>query len=196
MSPVHLRTRNSKLETSYTGAQILISLLERQDIEIIPGMPGGGNLPMYDALYDSPVRHVLARHEQGAGFMAQGTGDRQPGPVFRDVRPRGDQSHNSHCRCPSGFDTSCRHHGSGTESAHRHRRVSGGRHLRSDFANHQAKLSGVRFDDRATGKAAKFCPDAQINHIDNDAGKLGRSGYLTCVWRRMCGRFWTCWMIG
>ncbi len=39
MLPVHLRTRNSKLETSYTGAQILISLLERQDIEIIPGMP-------------------------------------------------------------------------------------------------------------------------------------------------------------
>ncbi len=60
MLPVHLRTRNSKLETSYTGAQILISLLERQDIEIIPGIPGGENLPMYDALYDSPVRHVLA----------------------------------------------------------------------------------------------------------------------------------------
>ena len=72
MLPIHLRTRNSKLETSYTGAQLLISLLERQGIEIIPGMPGGGNLPMYDALYDSSIRHVLARHEQGAGFMAQG----------------------------------------------------------------------------------------------------------------------------
>ena len=72
MLPNHLGTRNSKLGTSYTGAQILINLLERQGIEIIPGMPGGANLPMYDALYDSSIRHVLARHEQGAGFMAQG----------------------------------------------------------------------------------------------------------------------------
>ena len=72
MLPNHLGTRNSKLGSSYTGAQILINLLERQGIEIIPGMPGGANLPMYDALYDSSIRHVLARHEQGAGFMAQG----------------------------------------------------------------------------------------------------------------------------
>jgi acetolactate synthase-1/2/3 large subunit len=72
MLPNHLGTRNSKLGTSHTGAQILINLLERQGIEIIPGMPGGANLPMYDALYDSSIRHVLARHEQGAGFMAQG----------------------------------------------------------------------------------------------------------------------------
>lgn len=72
MLPNHLGTQNSKLGSSYTGAQILINLLERQGIEIIPGMPGGANLPMYDALYDSSIRHVLARHEQGAGFMAQG----------------------------------------------------------------------------------------------------------------------------
>lgn len=72
MLPNHLGTQNSKLGSSYTGAQILINLLERQGIEIIPGMPGGANLPMYDALYDSSIRHVLVRHEQGAGFMAQG----------------------------------------------------------------------------------------------------------------------------
>jgi glyoxylate carboligase len=89
MLPVHLRTRNSKLETSYTGAQILISLLERQGIEIIPGIPGGGDLPMYDALYDSPVRHVLARHGQGAGFMAQGTArvTGNPAPCFGTSGP-------------------------------------------------------------------------------------------------------------
>lgn len=56
-----------------TGAEILIRLLERQGIQTIPGIPGGANLPLYDALSRSPViRHVLARHEQGAGFMAQG----------------------------------------------------------------------------------------------------------------------------
>jgi acetolactate synthase-1/2/3 large subunit len=56
-----------------TGAQIIIKLLERQGITWLPGIPGGSNLPLYDALSQSRIlRHVLARHEQGAGFMAQG----------------------------------------------------------------------------------------------------------------------------
>ncbi|MGA1198378.1 MAG: thiamine pyrophosphate-binding protein, partial [Candidatus Latescibacterota bacterium] len=54
-----------------TGAEIIIKLLERQGITHIAGMPGGANLPMYDTLYHSAIKHVLARHEQGAGFMAQ-----------------------------------------------------------------------------------------------------------------------------
>ncbi len=56
-----------------TGAEILIRLLERQGIRVIAGIPGGANLPIYDALSRSRIiRHVLARHEQGAGFIAQG----------------------------------------------------------------------------------------------------------------------------
>jgi acetolactate synthase-1/2/3 large subunit len=55
-----------------TGAQILMKLLERQGITCVSGIPGGANLPLYDALHASPIRHVLARHEQGAGFIAQG----------------------------------------------------------------------------------------------------------------------------
>lgn len=56
-----------------TGADLIITLLERQDIETIAGIPGGASLPLYDALARNPcIRHVLARHEQGAGFMAQG----------------------------------------------------------------------------------------------------------------------------
>ncbi|MCP3669708.1 MAG: acetolactate synthase large subunit [Gammaproteobacteria bacterium] len=56
-----------------TGADLTIRLLERQGIETISGIPGGANLPLYDALYGSDkIRHVLARHEQGAGFIAQG----------------------------------------------------------------------------------------------------------------------------
>lgn len=54
------------------GAQIICKLLERQGISLLSGIPGGAILPLYDALYDSPIRHVLARHEQGAGFIAQG----------------------------------------------------------------------------------------------------------------------------
>ena len=57
---------------SLTGAEILIAQLERQGIRILPGIPGGSNLPIYDALRRSNIRHVLARHEQGAGFIAQG----------------------------------------------------------------------------------------------------------------------------
>ena len=56
-----------------TGAQIIVGLLERQGVRIVTGIPGGAILPFYDALsHSSQIRHVLARHEQGAGFMAQG----------------------------------------------------------------------------------------------------------------------------
>ncbi|PKN07745.1 MAG: acetolactate synthase, large subunit, biosynthetic type [Deltaproteobacteria bacterium HGW-Deltaproteobacteria-8] len=55
------------------GAELVVRLLERQGIRRIPGIPGGANLPLYDALGTSRlIRHILARHEQGAGFMAQG----------------------------------------------------------------------------------------------------------------------------
>src|SRR3972149_5511033 len=56
-----------------TGAEIAIRFLERQDIQVIAGIPGGANLPLYDVLSQSTrISHVLARHEQGAGFIAQG----------------------------------------------------------------------------------------------------------------------------
>ncbi len=56
-----------------TGAELLMQLLKRQGVSIIAGIPGGANLPIYDALAQTPeIRHVLARHEQGAGFIAQG----------------------------------------------------------------------------------------------------------------------------
>jgi len=56
-----------------TGAQIITRLLERQGIHTVAGIPGGANLPLYDALSQSRrIRHVLPRHEQGAGFIAQG----------------------------------------------------------------------------------------------------------------------------
>ncbi|MGH8932785.1 MAG: acetolactate synthase large subunit [Egibacteraceae bacterium] len=55
-----------------TGAQSVIKSLERAGVEVIFGHPGGAILPAYDPLIDSPIRHVLARHEQGAGHMAEG----------------------------------------------------------------------------------------------------------------------------
>jgi acetolactate synthase-1/2/3 large subunit len=66
------RKEHSMTET-LNGAQITVRLLERQGIRIVAGIPGGAILPIYDALGQSTaIHHVLARHEQGAGFMAQG----------------------------------------------------------------------------------------------------------------------------
>jgi acetolactate synthase-1/2/3 large subunit len=53
-------------------AEALIKALEFEGVEVVFGHPGGAILPAYDPLYDSPIRHILARHEQGAGHMAEG----------------------------------------------------------------------------------------------------------------------------
>lgn len=56
-----------------TGAELIIRLLEQQGVRLVAGIPGGALLPLYEALGRSTrIRHVLARHEQAAGFMAQG----------------------------------------------------------------------------------------------------------------------------
>jgi acetolactate synthase-1/2/3 large subunit len=60
------------MSETLTGAEALIRALEHEGVEVIFGMPGGAILPAYDPLYDSPIRHVLVRHEQGAGHMASG----------------------------------------------------------------------------------------------------------------------------
>jgi acetolactate synthase-1/2/3 large subunit len=55
-----------------TGAQALIKSLEMEGVEVVFGLPGGCILPAYDPLLDSAIRHILVRHEQGAGHMAEG----------------------------------------------------------------------------------------------------------------------------
>ncbi len=55
-----------------TGAKILIEGLQREGVDIIFGYPGGSVLPIYDELYESPLRHILVRHEQAAAHAADG----------------------------------------------------------------------------------------------------------------------------
>jgi acetolactate synthase-1/2/3 large subunit len=55
-----------------TGAQALIKSLEMEGVEVVFGLPGGCILPAYDPILDSSIRHILVRHEQGAGHMAEG----------------------------------------------------------------------------------------------------------------------------
>ena len=54
------------------GAKALIHALEKEGVDIVFGLPGGANLPIYDALVDANFRHILVRHEQSASHMADG----------------------------------------------------------------------------------------------------------------------------
>ncbi|MUH46754.1 MAG: biosynthetic-type acetolactate synthase large subunit, partial [Actinobacteria bacterium] len=54
------------------GGAALIKALELEGVDVMFGLPGGAILPVYDPIIDSPIRHILVRHEQGAGHMAEG----------------------------------------------------------------------------------------------------------------------------
>ncbi len=55
-----------------TGAQMIMKCLKEEGVEVIFGYPGGKVIPLYDALFDSDIRHILVRHEQGAAHAADG----------------------------------------------------------------------------------------------------------------------------
>jgi len=55
-----------------TGAKALVQSLERVGVDVMFGIPGGAILPAYDPIFDSKIRHILVRHEQGAGHAATG----------------------------------------------------------------------------------------------------------------------------
>jgi acetolactate synthase-1/2/3 large subunit len=54
------------------AAKVILEALKREGVDTIFGFPGGSVIPLYDALYESDLRHILVRHEQGAGHMADG----------------------------------------------------------------------------------------------------------------------------
>lgn len=64
----------AKLESKLSGAQLLIQSLEKAGVEYVFGYPGGAIMPVYDALYDSKLKHILCRHEQGAALAADAYG--------------------------------------------------------------------------------------------------------------------------
>ena len=65
----HIPTANG---TAMTGATSLVKSLEAANVDVMFGIPGGAILPAYDPIYDSTIRHILVRHEQGAGHAATG----------------------------------------------------------------------------------------------------------------------------
>ena len=74
---------------SMIGAKALMKALEKEGVNEIFGLPGGANLPIYDELYKSNIRHILVRHEQSAAHMADGFGrvSRKPGVCFATSGP-------------------------------------------------------------------------------------------------------------
>ena len=66
-----LHTNNTKVKTM-RGADLLVNYLKKEGVELVFGYPGGAIMPVYDALYDGGLKHVLCRHEQGAAFSALG----------------------------------------------------------------------------------------------------------------------------
>jgi acetolactate synthase-1/2/3 large subunit len=65
--------QDKKAKAKVTGAQALVLALEKVGVKVVFGIPGGAVLPAYDPLYDSEqIRHILVRHEQGAGHAATG----------------------------------------------------------------------------------------------------------------------------
>ena len=63
---------SSENGTKMTGATSLVKSLEQAGVDVMFGIPGGAILPAYDPIFDSPIRHILVRHEQGAGHAATG----------------------------------------------------------------------------------------------------------------------------
>ncbi|HKA83733.1 MAG TPA: acetolactate synthase large subunit [Acidimicrobiales bacterium] len=71
-SALHPRHPQEHTAMQLNGGQALIKALEMEGVEVMFGLPGGAILPVYDPIIDSPIRHILVRHEQGAGHMAEG----------------------------------------------------------------------------------------------------------------------------
>ncbi len=125
-----------------TGAQSLVYALEAAGVTDIFGIPGGAILPLYDPLFDSTIRHILVRHEQGAGHAAEGFAAASgrvgvcmatSGPGATNlVTPLADANMDS---VPVVAIT-----GPGAERRDRHRRLPGGGHPRHHDAHHEAQL--------------------------------------------------------
>ena len=130
-----------------TGAESLIRSLEAAGTEHVFGIPGGAILPAYDPMMDSSMRHVLVRHEQGAGHAAQGYAAASgrvgvcmatSGPGATNlVTPLADAHMDSVPMVADDRPGRC-------QRCDRYGRVPGGRHPRHHDAGHQAQLPGHR----------------------------------------------------
>ena len=126
-----------------TGGEIMVKCLEAEGVDILFGYPGAAICPFYDALYESPIRHVLVRSEQNAAHMASGYARACGAPRGMCVatsRPRRHQSDHRHRHGVYGFHPHHRHHRPGEPGTAGPGRVPGGGHHRRLRVLHQAQL--------------------------------------------------------
>lgn len=112
------------------GADIVIEALKEEGVEIIFGHPGGAIMEVYDALYrDGGIRHILARHEQGAGHMAEGYA-KATGKVGVAMSTSGPGATNLVTAIADAYMDSVRglYNGASPHSSYRQRRLSGSGH--------------------------------------------------------------------
>ena len=67
----------------------VMECLKAEGVDVVFGLPGGANLPTYDAFYDAGIRHVLVRHEAGGGHAAEGYAQARPARSASPSRPPG-----------------------------------------------------------------------------------------------------------
>ena len=110
------------------GADAILRSLEAEGVDVAFGIPGGAILPTYDAFArGTTVRHVLARHEQGAGHMAEGyaRASGRVGVAIATSGPGRDEPRHADRRRVDGLDAARLHHRPGALEPDRHRRVPG-----------------------------------------------------------------------
>ena len=108
-----------------TGAGHVIQCLKKLGVTTVFGYPGGAILPVYDALYESGLKHILTRHEQAAIHAAEGyaRASGKVGVVFATSGP-GDEFSYRLSRCLYGFDSFSCHYRASCNTTHWKRRVS------------------------------------------------------------------------
>ena len=163
-----------------TGAQALIKSLEMEGVEVVFGLPGGCILPAYDPLLDSSIRHILVRHEQGAGHMAEGyahvTG--RPGVAMVTSGPAATNLVTPLCDAYMDSIPMVAITGQVSTGGHRHRRLPGVRHRRHHPLGHQAQRAG---DERRT-----TCPAPSARRSTSPRPAVPGPSWSTC--RRTCSR--------
>ena len=95
----------------------LIKGLQNEGVNVLFGMPGGANLPIYEELYNSEIRHILVRHEQLAAHMADGFArvSRRPGVCLATSGPGVNEPRDRNRHSLHGFNTDDCYHRAGSQ---------------------------------------------------------------------------------
>ena len=126
------------------SARVILESLKREGVDVVFGYPGGSVIPLYDALYDFDLDHILTRHEQGAAHAADGYA-RASGKVGVCIATSGPGATNLTTGIANAYLDSVPMvaiTGQVRTQPHRHRRLPGGRRHRHHAAHRQAQLPG------------------------------------------------------